>query len=212
MSHVTFANQFGEFFSPLLLALRATGFFEAHVYIPSMTLVAIILFLRLRFVLNENGTFLVATRKQIWVFYLAAYFGLCFLITNSTAVALKTSILEELDYEAPVWFAWLLTPLHFYISSVALAYLILIWRNMSTVLDAGLSVYIQIGLIGGYVTSVYRLFNEPFELTDPTSGFSGIFNLIWFGFMNQDIGRRFMQASRANSTKIAIPAIADARS
>lgn len=192
MSHeTTFANDFAETIGPLLIAIRTTGFFEAHVFIPLMTVASILLFIGLNRI--KQPTSLISPR---WLWLIACY-GLCFLATNVTAVAFKTLIIEELDYENTMWFESLVGPLHFYIVSVVIAYLLLIFGKTKATLSKVLCIYIQVGLIGGYAVALYRIFNEPISLFDLTSGMSGFINIAWFGFYNVDIVSRFRYSGRA---------------
>ncbi len=190
---ISFTNEMGEFLAPHLTLIRSTGFFEAYVFIPLMTLLAIGLFLLLLRALRGNQTFETGLAGAVPRLYLASCFFACFLVTNATAVAFKTLIHEELDYDKLYWYTWLVSPLHFYIVSVTGAYLWLILRNKTAVLDRELYVYVQIGLIGGYAIAVDRLLNEPFELLDITTGVSGIFQALWFAFLNLDILMRLFR-------------------
>ncbi|WP_109434011.1 hypothetical protein [Aquimarina sp. AU119] len=192
-NHITYANELGEFLAPFLKLLRATGFFEAYVFMPLMTILSIVIFRKLRQTLKSNGTFNMAYHARFKILLLSIYYSLCFMLTNVTAVAFKTLIIEEMDYETPVWFMHLVGPLHFYISSVVLAYLWLIIRNQNHLIDRLLCLYIQFGLFGGHYTGIHRLLNEPFELLDVTTGMSGIFFLFWFGILNADIAYRFFR-------------------
>ena len=191
-SDITYANGLGELLSPILKLIRATGFFEAYVFMPLMTVLSIYVFVRLRKSLRNNGTFKSGVHSRYKWVLLSAYYSLCFMATNVFAVALKTLIIEEMDYVEPVWFLHLVGPLHFYIESVVLSYLWLISRNQRTILDKSLCFYIQLGLFGGYSVAVYRLIHEPLEFTDVTTGFSGIFMLAWYGILNIDIVVRFL--------------------
>jgi hypothetical protein len=94
----TFANPLGEWLAPVLLALRATGLFEAHVYLPAMTLLAVPLYATLLHRLRTSGDLNRRPHRRLW---LVAYFAVCFLLTNSLAVAVKTLIIEEIDYQQP---------------------------------------------------------------------------------------------------------------
>lgn len=188
---ITYANGLGELLAPLLKLVRATGFFEAYVFMPLMTVLSIFVFIRLRKVLIINGTFESKFRGRFKWTLLSAYYSLCFVLTNVTAVAFKTLIVEEMDYETPVWYLHLVGPLHFYITSVVLAFLWLLRRNRNELLDRALCIYVQIGMLGGHYVGVYRLMNEPFEFNDVTTGMSGVFFLLWFGILNLDIGVRF---------------------
>ena len=190
---ITFANKMGEYLAPFLKVVRATGFFEAYVFLPAMTLLSILIFIWLVKITKTNGTFDVSIRSRLKPLFLIGYYTLCFLATNSTAVAFKTLIVQEMDYETPVWFMYLVSPLHFYMTSVAAVYLWLILRNQTQILDRILCLFIQIALVGGYYTAFYRLANEPIEFTDITTGLSGVFFFIWFGFLNFDLILRFFQ-------------------
>jgi len=192
---LTYTNPFSELFAPLLVLIRSTGFFEAHVYMPLMTMAALLLFFQLHFVTHNNGTFdepIRAKYPKVWLF---AYFTLCFIVTNAIAVAFKTMIFEETDYTTFFWYVPWVSPLHFYIVSIAGVMLWLIWRNRATWMDKLACVYVQCGFLGGYYIAIYRLLNEPFDLLDPTSGVSGIFLCCWFGILNWDIIIRYLKVS-----------------
>ena len=124
--------------------------------------------------------------------WLAAYYGLCFLVTNALAVAFKTLIVEELDYPTRVWFEAYVGPLHFYIVSVVIAYLALIVRNTREALVRLLGIFVQIGLIAGYVVGHFRIFNERISLLEPTGGFSGFVLCAYFALSNYDLYQRFI--------------------
>lgn len=195
---ITFTNVLGQFLAPFLIFLRSTGFFEAYVFMPVMTALSIPLFVWLARKLARNGTFdgPAARFKKLW---LAAYYGICFLITNVTAVAFKTLMVEELDYTSRVWFEAYVGPMHFYILSVCIAYVWMILRNSRTPLDVGLIGYIQIGLIGGYSVGIYRLLYEPFSILDVTTGISGIFLGAYFLLYNFDLYGRLSASSGSKS-------------
>lgn len=190
MKDVTFTNGLGELIAPLLIWVRGTGFFEAHVYMSAMTVLAIPLFLWLQRRLSDNETFR-GTRQRFKSIWLAAYFGVCFLLTNVIAVAFKTLIVEELDYPTRVWYEAHVSTLHFYIASVCAAYLWLMWRNRHQPLDLVLIVFVQVGLIGGYAVAVWRVMHEPFSL-DVTAGISGVFLGAYFLVYNRDLYLRFV--------------------
>ena len=192
-SPVTFANPLGEVLAPFLLALRGVGFFEWYVYMPVMTALSVGLFRSLVRTLDGNGTFAGCPRRATW---LAAYFGLCFLVTNGLAVGFKTLIVEELDYPTRVWFEAYVGPLHFYIVAVALAYLVLIARNRTAALDRGLGLFVQLGLLAGYSVGVFRVLNEPISAANPTAGLSGFILCAWFASYNYDLYRRFSDPVR----------------
>jgi len=190
---LTFANPMGEWLAPLLLAMRATAFFEWYVYMPLMTLLSVPLYRWISRRLAAVGALEIVPpgRRGLWR---AAYYFLCFLLTNVLAVALKTMIVEEMDYPEPPWFAGLVSPLHFYIASVAGAYLWLLVRARRAPLDWALGVYVQIGLAGGYAVAAWRLRHEPFSLGDPTTAVSGIVMGLTFLAYNWDLARRLLAA------------------
>ena len=195
MFELTYTHEIYAYLAPLLILIRKTGFFEAYVFMPTMSLLALVLFWRLKTSLENNGTFDDSLRMRAPKTWLFAYFTLCFILTNATAVAFKTMIFEETDYEQFYWFVPWVSPLHFYISSVAGAMLWIILRNRQSALDKALSIYTQLGFIGGYCVATYRLFNEPFDITDPTSGVSSLFFYLWLGLLNVDIIIRHMPSS-----------------
>lgn len=189
-SEIIYTSPFGEAISPLLLVMRNTGFFEAYVFMPVMSALAFLLFARLRLKIKHNRTFDPGTPWWGRMALQFGYFTLCFVLMNSTAVAFKAFIFQELDYDRVYWFVPYVAPLHFYISSVALAHIYLISENRQARFRGALCAYVQVGLIGGYCAAFYRLTQEPFELTDVTTGMSGIFFLVWFAVLNWDIARR----------------------
>ncbi len=193
MAHetITFTNCFGEALGPFLTALRATGFFEAEIFMTMMTAASVLLFAYLVRTAGKSPTGGMNHRFIARPLWMAACFALCFLATNVTAVALKTLIVEELDYERSVWFAPLVGPLHFYILSVVVAYLVLIFRARRAAFVRVLCAYVQVGLLGGYMAGAYRFFHEPITLGDPTSGISGLVFVAWFGLYNWDIAARY---------------------
>ena len=188
----SFANELGEYLSPILPFLRELGFFEAPVFMSSMTILSAFIFIWARSVLRRNGTFSIAVIQKWRKTYLFLHYSVCFVLTNAFAVALKTLIIEEMDYQSPVWYAWLVGPLHFYIVSVAFVYLWLVLRNRHSALDRALCVYAQIGFLGGFYAGIYRLTNEEFSLNDLTTGISGVLFLLWFGLLSLDVILRFL--------------------
>ena len=198
---VTYASPLGEALGPLLLWLRGSGFFEAHVYMSLMTLLSVGVFWWLARRLRDNGTF-DGDRPWSRRLWLAAYYGLCFLVTNSLAVALKTLIVEEMDYVTRVWFEAYVSPLHFYIVAVVLAYLVILWRHRRSPIDHALALFVQLGLIAGYGVGVYRIFNEPISWTDVTAGVSGFVLCAYFGVYNYDLYRRFVRRQGDSPRKL----------
>ena len=202
---VTYANRLGEALGPVLLWLRGLGFFEAYVFIPLMTAASVVLFWRLYGTFDRNRT-LRGSRvsRLVW---LGVCYALCFLATNSLAVAFKTLIVEELDYTGRVWFEAYVGPLHFYITAVALAYLWLIARNRREPLDHALGAFVQAGLLGGYAVGVHRLLNEPITLADPTTGISGLVFFAWFGVYNLDLYRRLLAGGEGRRRPMRLASI-----
>ncbi len=190
-SSVTYANPLAEILGPLLLLIRATGFFEAYVFMPLMTLLAAYMFVELKHKAVSNGSFSIRPWSRHQITFSILCFSQCFLLTNAAAVALKTMILEEMDYASYFWFIPYVSPLHIYIVSVTAAHLYLIWSNSKSMIAKWLCTYIQIGLFGGYFIGFHRLLNEPFELTNPTTGMSAVFFFTWFGLINIDVFSRF---------------------
>ena len=199
----TFANTLGEMLAPFLVVIRATGFFEAHVFIPLMCFLSVVLFIGLKNRAMTNGVLEVGMRKKGFYVFLFGYYSLCFLLTNASAVAFKTLIVEEMDYDQMYWFVPYVGPLHFYIVSVVLAHLHLVKSNRSSLFNRVLIVYAQIGYLGGYAVGVHRLLTEPFELTDVTTGMSGIFFFIWFGVLNFDLVLHYFSQAQTNKAQIS---------
>lgn len=198
---ITFTNSMGEFLAPFLIAVRSTGFFEAPVYMSVMTGLSIYLYVKLRSVLKWNCTFIGTFRQHFKRTFHVAYYMMCFITTNVIAVAFKTMIRDEMDYETGVWYLHLVSPLHFYIASITGAYLWLIRRNRESLIDRTACLYIQIGLLGGYAVGIYRLIYEPFDLLDVTTGVSGVFMITCFGFLNWDILNRFLATFNRQRTE-----------
>ena len=198
----TFANPLGEWLAPVLLTLRAKGLFEAHVYLPAMTLLAVPIYAALLHRLRASGGLNRRRHRRLW---LVAYFAVCFLLTNSLAVAVKTLIIEEIDYQEPVWLTRLVSPLHFYIFTVTAAYLWLIARARDTRVDRVLAVYVQAGLVGGYSVALYRIVFERFSLSDPTTALGGLLLGAAFVAYNYDLRRRVRMFGRAGAADLLGP-------
>lgn len=188
---VTFVNPLGEALAPILLAIRSTGFFEVYVYFPAMVLVAAVLFVKLKRTADANGTFQTPFHRRTRYLLLALYALMCFFVTGAFAVALKTLILEELDYTEAHWFIHYVSYLHFYIASVAGVFVYLVWANRSNWMNRVLCLYAQIGFLGAYWIGGYRILNEEWDLLDPASGLSGFYLFLVFGVLNVDIALRF---------------------
>lgn len=173
MSDVHFANPLGTWLAPLLLALRAVGFFEWYVYVPAMTLASIPIY---RYVAPSYRVGPVGTAEPAWQrrVRLSACYTACWLLPTVLAVALKTLIVEEMDYETPVWYSPLVSILHFYIASVIVVYLWMPRRTHRTWVDWACAGYVQMGLIGGYIVAGYRLTHEQWSWLDPTMAIGGV--------------------------------------
>ncbi len=173
MSEVHFANPLGHWLAPLLLALRSMRFFEWYVYVPAMTLASFPLYRSVSRRLDTVPAFMASSAWHRRIRRSACY-AACFLLLNVLAVALKTLIVEEMDYVVPVWYAPLVSTLHFYIASVTGAYLWTIGRADRTWLDWACAGHIQLGLVGGYAVAGYRLLNEQWSWLDPTMAIGGL--------------------------------------
>ena len=190
---ITFVNNFGEALGPFLIAIRATGFFEAYVYLPVMTIISLFLFARLYNVMPVNGTFDLPLRYRLRHVIIPLYYLMCFFVTNAFVVAIKTLILEEMDYTDAHWFIPYVSYLHFYITSVALAFVYLVFTNKSNWISRFLCIHIQIGFVGAYWIGLHRILNEEWVLSDPTSGLSGFYLAITFMILNADLAFRFFR-------------------
>jgi len=189
----TFANALGEFFAPLLLAVRSTGFFEAYVFLPLTAILAIMIFVRIYKKMAINGTFELSIRQRYRRVILPLYFMMCFFFTGGLAIAFKTMIIEEMDYTEPHWYIPYVSHLHFFIASVSLAYMYLMHSNNSSLLSKVLGVYVQIGFVGAYVIGAYRVIYEPWVLSDPASGLSGFYLSAIFGILHFDVILRLLK-------------------
>jgi len=177
MHAITFANSLGQWLAPLLLAIRSTGFFEWWIYIPSMTLLALAAYAGFLRRAARHGV----PRSPNQLARLATHvlhLAVCVVGANALAVAFKTLIVEEMDYPQPVWFVGLVSPLHFYIASVAATY-------MTVVTGPGTSrhvrlqgVYTELGLFAFCTVGIHRLHTQAFSLWDPTMAVGGALILI----------------------------------
>ena len=169
MNAVTFANCLGQLLAPVLLAIRATGFFEWWVYIPTMTVVAALAYLGLLRRHRRAGASTGWPLARHGLHFLACWLG-----ANALAVAFKTLIVQEMDYTEPVWFAGLVSPLHFYIASVTAAYLWIVTSPGASRAERAGGLYVEIGLFAGCTVGIHRLHTEPFTVSDITSGIGGL--------------------------------------
>jgi hypothetical protein len=172
MDAVTFANGLGRMLAPLLLAIRETGFFEWWVYVPTMTLLALAAYAGFLRRARRHGV----PRHPSVLSRLATHLlhiSVCVVGANALAVAFKTLIVEEMDYAQPVWFAGLVSPLHFYIASVAACYLTVV-TGPATSRHARLQgVYAELGLFAFCTVGIHRLHTQSFSLLDPTMAVGG---------------------------------------
>lgn len=172
MFTVTFANGLGQLLAPLLLAIRATGFFEWWIYVPTMTLVALVAYAGFLRRAARHGVPRpphAAARLASHLLHLSA----CVVGSNAIAVAFKTLIVEEMDYPQPVWFEGLVSPLHFYIASVAICYMTVI-TGPGNARHARLQcVYAELGLFAFCTVGIHRLHTQSFSLWDPTMAVGG---------------------------------------
>ncbi|MEM7540693.1 MAG: hypothetical protein AAF384_03795 [Pseudomonadota bacterium] len=195
---LAFSNPIGEFLAPVLLMIQRTGFFEAYVFIPVMTAGALLVFVAVKKRVIAN--LVPVENSVVRLTLLGVYLMLCFLAMNSTAVAFKTLLISELDYTQLHWFVPYVSPLHFYISSVAIAHLYLVAGDPRRSTKLFLCGYIQVALIGGYAIAAHRLMYEPFVLTDVTTGLGAIFMLGWFSLWNWDVVRQFTRQATERGT------------
>lgn len=172
MFAVTFANGLGEALAPVLLALRATGFFEWWVYIPSMTFVAVVAYAGFLRRASRHGIPRPAGRVASVATHVL-HMAVCVVGANALAVALKTLIVEEMDYPQPVWFAGFVSPLHFYIASVAACYMTVVTGPAGSRHVRLQGVYTELGLFAFCTVGIHRLHTQSFSLTDPTMAVGG---------------------------------------
>lgn len=205
----TFVNPLGEVLAPLLMAIRRTGFFEIYVYFPAMVVISIFLFIHLRRKMLVNGTFDLPIRHRFRKLAYPLYYMMCFFVSGALAVAFKTMILEETDYTEPHWYIPYVSYLHFYITSVALAYVYVIYTNRSDWLNGALCAYIQVGFLGAYWIGGYRIVNEEWVLSDPASGLSGFYMFFIYGILNIDIALRFFSPTKPVDRQHTIPLMDD---
>ncbi|WP_109434004.1 hypothetical protein [Aquimarina sp. AU119] len=186
--NIIYVNELGAVLVSLQHIISSIRLFDMYIYIPIMTLLSFLWFKNILKSLDNNKTFDTAIRYRFKKAFLIILYSLCFLVTNSTIIALKALIMEEVEYTTPLWFRDLIGPLHFFISSVALAHIWLIRRNYSRVLDYFLCFYIQIGLLVGFIAGFYCLLSPSFGLLH----ISTILILIWLALLNTDIILRLL--------------------
>lgn len=154
--------ELARYFEPLIGWLHRTGLFNFYIYVPFMTAVGVALYIWVRSRVRRTG-YLAGQSAFIRFFWHSIYFSVSWIAISSFGVALKTMIVEELDYQERKWFEPYLSPTHLYISSAALAYLILVSRSKRNYIDLALLLYIQVALLAGYAVAGYRVANEDIE-------------------------------------------------
>lgn len=156
-----------------------------------MSALGVALFIWIRRKVRRTG-YLAGQSAYIRLFWYSVYLSVSWIATSTFGVALKTMIVEELDYQERKWFEPYLAPTHLYISSAALAYLILISRSKRTYYDLALFLYIQIALLAGYAVAGYRVANEDVE-----GAFGGVLLVLFFLVCNYDLISRVRKSLQA---------------
>lgn len=185
--------QFGRHFAPLLRVLRASGFFEAHVYMSLMGVAAVALYVWVFKRVRRGGPPGAGGRAARLVWH-SFYLLVCWLALTSLAVAFKTMIVEELDYAERQWFEPYLPGIHFYIASACLAYLALVVKSKPHFYDLPLVFHVQVALIAGYLTAAYRALNEDFA-----GALGGVILFFAFAVCNYDLIARVRRDSSAGA-------------
>lgn len=188
--------EFARHFAPLLGWLHRSGFFNAYIFLPVMTLPAIALYVWVFIRLRRNNS-IRTTRKSLRLLWQFFYFYICWMAMNSLAVAFKTMIVEELVYQERKWFEPYLPGIHFYITSACLAYIPLIVRSRPHYYDLPLGIYLQVALIVGIIVAGYRTLNEDIE-----GAIGGVILLIFFVVCNYDL---FMRLRGDFSPRVLVP-------
>jgi len=191
----TYTWQFARHFEPLLGWLRESGFFEAHVYITVMTIPAVALFVWV--IRRRRRNKLIGSGARVSRFlWNSLYFYVCWVAMTSLAVAFKTMIVEELDYQERQWFEPYLPGIHFYITSAGIAYIALTVRSSFRFPDLLLASYVQIALVLGYIVAGYRALNE-----DLAGAAGGIILFLAFTSCNYDLIRSARRKVKGQSAK-----------
>lgn len=176
--------EFARHFEPLIGWLYRSGFFNFYVHISVETVLAVVLFAWVFARVQRTG-YLGSQKGYTRLFWHSIYFSICWVAMAAFGVGLKTMIVEELDYQERKWFEPYLAPSHLYISSVAFAYLLMVTRRKSNYFDLVWALYIQVGLLAGYVVAGYRVLNEDIE-----GATGGALLLLFFAACNYDLIRR----------------------
>lgn len=193
--------QFGRHFAPLLRFLRESGFFEAPVYMSLMSVPAVALFVRVFKKVRRNDS-LRAQSKVARFLWHSFYLFMCWLAMTSLAVAFKTMIVEELDYQQRQWFEPYLPGIHFYITSAGLAYIALVVKSKLHFYDLVLVFHLQVALMAGYLVAGYRALNEEIE-----GAVGGVILLLFLAVCNYDLIARVRRGFAA-SDSVANKAVA----
>jgi hypothetical protein len=188
--------EFARHFGPLLGWLHRSGFFNAYIFLPVMTLPAMALYIWVFIRLKRNNSIrtTIKTLRFLWQFF---YFYICWMAMNSLAVGFKTMIVEELVYQERKWFEPYLPGIHFYITSACLAYIALIVRSRPHYYDLLLAIYLQVALVVGIIVAGYRALNEDIE-----GAIGGVILLIFFVVCNYDL---IMRSRGEFSPRVLVP-------
>jgi hypothetical protein len=172
--------QFGRHFAPLLRFLREIGFFEAPVYMTAMSVPAAPLFVCVFRSVRRRGP--TAGGRAARFLRYGLYLFMCWLAMTSLAVAFKTMIVEELDYQQRQWFEPYLPGIHFYVTSACLAHVALVAQSKLRVYHLLLVLYTQVALLAGYAVAGYRALSEDFA-----GAAGGVVLFAFFAACNYDL-------------------------
>lgn len=186
--HLT--TEFARYFLPLLRWGHQSHFFDFYIYLPIVTVPAIASFLAVRRRVIQHHS-LRARGRTLRLCWYGLYFYISWMAWTTFAVALKTMIVEELDYQERKWFEPYLPAIHFYVSSASFAYILLVTRSKFKALDWFLSLYLQVALIAGMGVAGYRALYEDIE-----GALGGVLLLMLFAVCNYDLLKR-MRSSLA---------------
>lgn len=192
--------EFGRHFDFILGWLHRVNFFYFYFYVPLITVLALVLFLWV-FARVRQTNYLADQRKFSRFFWYSVYSIFCWMTFGAFFVALKMTIVEELDYQERKWFEAYLTPAHLYISSACVAYLAFIIKSNLRNHDLFLAFYVQIALLLGYAVASYRVLNEDFE-----GAIGGVILLLFFAAANYDLFRRVRTNFQSIPARTAVSA------
>lgn len=180
--------ELAKYFEPLIGWLHRTGLFSFYIYVPFMSALGVGLFLWVRRRVRATR-YLAAESSFKRFFWHSVYFSISWVATSTFGVALKTMIVEQLDYQERKWFEHYLAPTHLYISSAAVAYLLLVSRSKRNYYDLALFLYIQVALLAGYAVAGYRVVNEDIE-----GAIGGALLVLFFLVCNYDLVSRLRKS------------------